>query len=55
MPGGELADDEQAELVALGEIELRCPGQPLVELLHQLRRHAQTAVHDVNRIPPRHP
>ncbi len=49
VPLGQLADHEQAELLAVGRVELRRAGQPLVQLVDPLRAHPEPAVLDLDR------
>src|ERR1044072_7778167 len=44
MPGGQAGDDEKAELVTVGQVELRWAGQALVALGQLLFAHPEPAV-----------
>ena len=51
VPGGQPADDEEAELVAVGRVELRRLGQPLVQRVERVGRDAEAAVFDLEGVP----
>ncbi len=49
VPLGQLADDEQAELLAVEDVELGRLGEPRVEFRQTLLAHAEAAVFDLDR------
>src|SRR5260370_42285706 len=48
MPGGQPAHHEQAELITVGQVELRRAGQPLVDLGQLVAGEAKPAVLDLH-------